>query len=250
MQRKPRRYLLAAILGEMMDLYQSDTISPPARVKIIRRRWIFLAMLAVGVVALSLLALWLLFSRGAQQLEVYWDMPPFSFTDQMGQPLTRDDLQGKVVLANFIFTNCVEFCPTVLSPRMRELQTRLRREGLLGEKVVLLSFSVDPQTDTPEKLRAYAEALGADPTAWHFLTGGEEEMRRVLIEGLKLGVLKTDQPIDHVHPDGSTHRHQYNVAHSNRFVLVDRQGQVRALFDGVVDWDSKQVIGAVHRLAD
>jgi len=108
-----------------------------------------------------------------------------------------------------LYTNCTAFCPTVLSPRMQELQGRLRDEGLAGQEVVLLSFSVDPEQDPPDKLRAYAENYGADPEVWRFLTGSGADMERVVTMGLKLGVQKILQPVEHTHPDGSAHIHGY-----------------------------------------
>lgn len=131
---------------------------------------------------------------------------------------------------------------------MKNLQTRLQEEGVLGNSVLLLSFSVDPKNDTPEKLREYAEKFGARPGDWRFLTGSEEEMKRVVIDGLKLGFSESPVTSDHVHTDGSVHTHSYSIAHTNRFVLIDQEGQVRANYDGVVDWDSATVISDIKRL--
>jgi cytochrome oxidase Cu insertion factor (SCO1/SenC/PrrC family) len=217
-----------------------------------KRRWLlkssivgfFLLVAAV----LAVLALRLLPSSEANELPVYWDLPSFSLTDQLGRPVTSEGLQGKVVLANFIFTNCTAFCPTVLSPRMKELHQRLRSEGLSGQDVILLSFSVDPEQDTPEILQVYAEKYGADPEVWYFLTGSVEEMQRVVTMGLKLGVQKIEQPIEHTHPDGSVHVHKYDVTHTNRFILVDQEGRVRALYDGVYDWKLDKVLNGVRQL--
>ncbi len=207
-----------------------------------RKRW---WLLGLGIIGLALAAgggliaisFWVLAPSEAKELPVYFELPAFSFTDQLGRTVTSGDLKGKVIVANFVFTNCTAFCPTVLSPRMRELQGRLRDEGLAGREVVLLSFSVDPEQDTPEKLRAYADNFGADPEVWRFLTGNVADMERVVTMGLKLGVQKILQPVEHTHPDGSAHTHQYDVMHSNRFALVDRQGQVRAYNDGVYGWN-------------
>lgn len=217
-----------------------------------KRRWLLrlgifgIALFVAG--ALATLSFWVLAPSEAKELPVYFELPSFSFTDQLGRTVTSEALRGKVVVANFIFTNCTAFCPTVLSPRMRELQGRLRDEGLAGREVVLLSFSVDPEQDTPEKLRAYAENYGADPEVWRFLTGSPVDMERVVTMGLKLGVQKILQPVEHTHPDGSTHAHQYDVMHSNRFALVDRQGQVRAYIDGVYNWNLDEALDSIRQL--
>lgn len=204
-------------------------------------------LLVAAVVAVVLLRA-LSSSVEAKELPVYWDLPSFSFTDQLGRPVTSESFRGKVIVANFVFTNCTAFCPTVLSPRMQELQERLRGDGLLGRDVMLLSFSVDPEQDTPEILRAYADKYGADPEVWRFLTGSVDEMERVVTMELKLGFQKIEQPVEHTHPDGSAHAHNYDVTHTNRFMLVDRQGRVRALLDGVYDWRLDGVLNDVRRL--
>jgi cytochrome oxidase Cu insertion factor (SCO1/SenC/PrrC family) len=177
-------------------------------------------------------------------------MPAFALTDQLDRPVTSEGLQGKVLVANFVFTNCTQFCPPFLSPRMQELQQHLAQEGLLGEQVLLLSFSVDPERDTPETLRAYAELYKANPEVWRFLTGPVEEMRRVIVDGFKLPVETIDQTFEHTHPDGSVHLHQYDVAHTNRAALIDREGVVRAYYDMVLDWDIKRMLQSIRTLAE
>ncbi len=181
-------------------------------------------------------------------LPVYYESPSFSLTDQLGRTVTDDDLRGKVVLANFIFTNCVEFCPT-LTPRMAQVQERLQADGLMESDVALLSFTVDPEHDTPDVLLAYANAFGADHDSWRFLTGAPEEMRRIVTDGFKLAYTEVAKSFEHLHPDGSTHVHEYNILHANRLALVDAEGQVRAYYDGAVDWDMALVLGDIRRLA-
>ncbi|HEV2126365.1 MAG TPA: SCO family protein, partial [Chloroflexota bacterium] len=136
----------------------------------------------------------------------------------------------------FIYTSCGDTCP-LLSTRMQALQERLRQERLLGNGVQLLSFTVDPARDTVDVLRAYAERYQADPQAWRFLTGHELEVRQLVVQGFKLGV----QPIPltahaaqpgHDQPAG-VHEASYDVMHSNRIVLIDPQGRIRAYYHGL-----------------
>ncbi len=199
------------------------------------------AGLVLVVLGLSLLAYWGLGQRPARGLEVFGDAPSFSLTDQLGRPLGSDQLRGRVVVANFVYTNCRESCP-LLSSRMKVLQERLRQEGLLGTRVRLLSFTVDATQDSPEVLRAYAQRYGADPEAWSFLTGPEDAIQQLLEKGFFVGAQKAvpaaEQPI-HVHEDGSIHVHEYDVMHSNRFILIDPRWRIRAYYDGLdLDIDS------------
>ena len=202
------------------------------------RRWLIFVLLLLLPAAVAC---------GGEELPVYYEIPSFSLTDQMGRTVTSDDLQGRVVLANFIFTNCTEFCLT-LTPRMAQVQERLKEDGLLENDVALLSFSVDPEYDTPDVLLEYAQRYGADHDAWRFLTGPSEEMENIVTNGFKLAYTEVPQTMEHLHPDGSVHIHEYNVAHNNRFALVDGQGQVRAYYDGAVEWDKDLVLGDIRRL--
>ena len=183
----------------------------------------------------------------SQDLPVYYDFPAFSLTDQMGRTVTRDDMEGRVVLANFIFTNCTEYC-LVLTPRMQQMQARLEDEGNLGNDVLLLSFSVDPEHDTPELLRTYAESYGANHDAWRFLTGPQDEVYQVITDGLKLAYGEVEQRTEHTHEDGSVHVHEYDVFHTSRVVLADREGMVRAYYDGALDWDAEAVLKDIRSL--
>jgi protein SCO1/2 len=188
-------------------------------------------------------------SQDNESLPLYDDIPPFSLTDQMGNTFTNEDLLGKVVLANSVFANCTEFCPT-LSPRMAQIQSNLEADGFSGSEVLLLSFTVDPEHDTPEILLSYAERYGANHDGWRFLTGPPDVMRRVITDGLKLGFGQVEQRNEHHHEDGSLHIHEYDVYHTNRVVLGDREGRVRAYYDGALDWDMAQVLDDVHRLLE
>ena len=186
-------------------------------------------------------------SQGRESLPVYGGIPSFSLTDQIDRTLTDEDIRGKVVLANFIFTTCTQSCP-VLSPRMAELQEQLGEDGVLGQEVLLLSFSVDPEHDTPEVLQAYAQRYGTDHDSWRLLTGSPAAMRRVITDGFKLAFGQMPGRTEHVHDDGSAHFHEYDVAHTNRVVLGDRAGRVRAYYDGASDWDMAQVLKDVRNL--
>ena len=152
-------------------------------------------------------------------------------------------------MANFIFNNCTQFCP-VLTPRMGDLQEQLREDGLLGSRVALLSFSVDPENDSPDVLWEYSERYGADHDAWHFLTGPPDRVREVITAGFLLAFDKVSQSVEHVHEDGTVHPHGYDVTHTNRLALVDRQGQVRAYYDGATDWDMARVLEDIEHLLE
>jgi protein SCO1/2 len=139
-------------------------------------------------------------------------IPPFQLTNQNGQPFGSAELSGKIWIADFIFTSCRGPCP-LISSRMSELQRPLEKSD-----VHLVSFTVDPQTDTPEVLRDYSERLHARPGRWDFLTGPASVIYDLTRDGFKLAV-----------SDGASE--EGVPVHSTRAVLVDRRGTIRGYYD-------------------
>lgn len=207
-----------------------------------------LAGAVVGLLLVALVGYRSLALSQTRELEVFGDAPTFTLTDQLERPVRSDDLRGRVVVANFIYTNCPDICP-LLSLRMQALQERLREEGLLGEGVQLLSFTVDPGRDTPPVLRTYAERHRADPDAWRFLTGPEDELVPMIVEGFHLGVDALPPKQTATSHDGDEHARSefYEVMHSGRFVLIDRQWRIRAYYDGR-ELDLDRVVADIRQL--
>jgi cytochrome oxidase Cu insertion factor (SCO1/SenC/PrrC family) len=137
-------------------------------------------------------------------------IPEFSLTERSNRTVERSELEGKVWIADFIFTQCAGICPA-MSANMRKLQDALPAE------VHLVSFSVDPANDTPQVLSAYADRYGADRDRWLFLTGDAATIYRISIEGFKLAVEDAGTEIE-------------PITHSSRFVLVDKNGRIRGYY--------------------
>ena len=153
-------------------------------------------------------------------------LPPFTLTERNGEPFDSASLRGKVWVADFFFTHCPGFCPRLTSEMVR-LQTQFRADQR-WEDLRLVSISVDPTRDTPERLRDYANSYEADPQHWLFLTGDESTVRRLVREGFK-------QPVDNgTDADGSP------IIHTSNFVLVDRQGRIRGYYDAFIDEEMRQ----------
>lgn len=178
--------------------------------------------MGLGVLVLATLGFAL--GKPVQVLPRVAPAPTFTLTDQNGQPFSDADLNGRIAVINFIYTRCTSACPT-MTAHMRLLQERLRTEGLLGNPVVLVSMSFDPEHDTPEVLRDYAAHFQADPTAWRFLTGDPAMVKAVIGGGFGIYYEKRTRPSE----EGSGHSHgNYDFVHENRFVLVDERGLIRA----------------------
>jgi protein SCO1/2 len=139
------------------------------------------AALLVGLVALAALILvqlhdWRDPRAQEQALPKIAPAPDFALTSQDGAPVKLADYRGKVVAVTFIFTLCADTCP-VLTPMMSFVQDQLGSD--FGEKIRFVSITIDPERDTPEVLKDYAQAFGANLKGWAFLTGAPETIREV-----------------------------------------------------------------------
>ncbi len=181
-----------------------------------QRLWAPLLVIVVGAVSVFLWAGLVRFARQAPALEPLGTLPAFDLIERRQAPLRLDDLRGKVWVANFMYTSCVEVCP-LQSAEMARLQTAFADHADLR----LVSISVDPERDTPAVLTAYAENFRADPERWFFATGEPDAVARLAQEGFRLSAASYVSG-----EDGE----DYAFIHSNRFVLVDRQGRIRGYY--------------------
>jgi protein SCO1/2 len=195
-------------------------------------------LLALGAAALSvaLAALVVVWNQPppledtAEALDDYGTVPDFRLTERDGRTVTLEDLRGKVWLANFIYTECRETCP------FQSLEIRRLQEEFADQRDLrFVSITVDPNHDTPEVLRRYADRYAADPERWLFLTGPKTAIHALARNGFKLGVSDTAPawsggpgwPLG-PGPAFASHGSGGLLMHSSRFVLVDRQAQIRA----------------------
>jgi len=151
--------------------------------------------------------------EGSRELPMSGPAPQFTLTSQDGKPFALADLRGKAVVVAFIYTECPDICP-MLTQKMVEIQDELGAN--FGAKVAFVSISLDPEHDTPEVLKDYAQFWGAKPDGWAFLTGAPEAVRDVT---RRYGVFFAKKE------DGS-------VEHTQLTSLVDGAGQMRVQYLG------------------
>ena len=177
--------------------------------------WVAFAALALAVPLAALMF------REAVRPEppVLATLPAFSLLDENGRPFRRDDMLGRVWVADFVFTSCADACPR-LQGKMRRLQERLIPKEQ-GGSIGLLSISVDPERDTPAKMRQYAQAFGARPGMWRYLTGEQKEVERTVVQGFHTAMARL--PVN----DATA----FDIMHGERLVLVDRLGRIRGFYD-------------------
>ena len=145
------------------------------------------------------------------------EVADFSFTTQANETLSLDDLKGEWWIADFIFTNCTTVC-LPMTTNMADLQSKLKEEDL---NVQLVSFSVDPDYDSPEVLTEYAKEYDADFSNWSFLTGYDFETIKELSMNSFRSVVEQAAPGDD------------QVTHGTSFFLVNPDGEIIKRYSGV-----------------
>ena len=182
--------------------------------------WVFAAFALIVLAPLGVQAL-----RTPEPLPVLGNVTAFRLTNQDEAAFSNEELDGRVWVADFIFATCSGPCPT-MSTRMRDLHHRfLGRDDLR-----FVTITVNPDQDTPEVLRDYAERYDADTRQWQFLTGSREAIHELAVEGFHLG--SVDEP----------------VFHSTSFVLVDGEGRIRGYYDGLKEREVHQLAVDLARL--
>jgi len=146
-------------------------------------------------------------------------VPPFALTERSGKTITNRDLSGKIWVADFIYTTCPGPCPLVTAG-----MARIQEAVAHDPEVQLVSFTVDPDTDTPPVLAKYADSFDADPNRWWFLTGPKKPLYDLIQNGF-LQVVEDNT--------GQPQAGQNRVVHSTYLALVDGDGNVRGIYDGV-----------------
>ncbi len=155
-----------------------------------------------------------------------WPVPAFSLTDQNGKPLELSHLNGHVWVADFIFTSCNGPCP-MMTTKMAQIQKTIG-----AAPVKLISFSVDPETDTPAVLKRYLQKFKADESNWLMATGNRAEIGKVAA-GMKIATSAGAGP----------------MAHGTYFILVDKDGRVRGYYGGQDEEGWKRVAEDAVKLA-
>ena len=182
-----------------------------------RKVLLWLLILLVVAVVPTVVVPTLACRQPAPKLEDYGEVPAFALVDERGQAFTPEALRGHPTIVSFIFTRCDTICP-VTSLRMERVQEQTF-EG--GHKIKLLSISVDPSYDTPERLATYATRYHADAERWRFVTGPVDLVKHV-VEGAFANSMTREADL----PSGAP-----SIAHNGHFALVDGKLHIRGFYD-------------------
>lgn len=176
----------------------------------------------------------LLSACGKKEIEgaVSWPVNDFNYTNQEGKPFGLKDLEGKIWVADFIFTNCVDVC-SPMTYNMEKLQKMVKNEKI--ENIEFVSFSVDPKVDTPEVLKAFGENFSADFSNWNFLTGyNQAEIENLALKSFKAWVKKPEQGDQ--------------VIHGTDFYLVSPEGNVVKYYTGLNEIPFEEIVEDIKTL--
>ena len=162
--------------------------------------------------------------NGKETSDTTWHrVRDITLTNQLGNTVSLDSLHGKVIVADFFFTRCPSICP-FLTRNMKRLQDGLKLKDdtkrIDTTFVQFLSFSVDPERDSAEVLKKYADRYGVNPDVWWLLTGPKKRIYDFALSELKMGL-----------QDGGSA--DSNFIHSEKMVLLDKDRVVRGYYNGL-----------------
>lgn len=178
-----------------------------------RYKWtwilLLLALVMAGFLAISSLDL------GKEKLPVIGEVQNFSLENVNGDQITLADTQGKARLVYFFFTQCPDVCP-ITTFMLSQTQKILVKDGSFGKDAEFISISFDPENDTREAIKSFADRFQADYSGWQFLRGDQEVVRKLASDSFKFLIAGNNKD---------------NFVHANRIALVDRENRLRALYD-------------------
>lgn len=154
---------------------------------------------------------------------VWHRLDNITLVNQLGDTVSLDDINGSIIIADFFFTRCPSICPA-LTKNMKQLQDAMKmkdsRRRIDSSYVRFISFTVDPERDTPDVLKRYADKYAVNHDTWWFLTGDKKKIYDYALNELKLG-LQDGEGVDS------------NFIHTSKFVLIDKRRNVRGYYDGL-----------------
>ena len=156
---------------------------------------------------------------------------PFAFINQDGKIVTDKDVEGKVYVAEYFFTTCRGICPR-LNTNMKKVYERFKDE----KDFVILSHTSDPETDSAQQLKKYADSLGVNTSKWMFLTGRKDSLYTMA---------RISYTIDD--PANNLRNIDDDFLHTQYLALVNRQGEVKKIYDGLKDSEIRAMIKEIEK---
>jgi protein SCO1/2 len=206
-----------------------------------KKGWLLFFLLALGIPVIAMGVLqWYKTNASAlpyygenytiQPTSPYFTVPVYSFINQDSLPITNQFTDGKIWIAHYFYTTCPSICPKMIAG-----VTDIQKEYSENENVRIVSFTVNPETDTPKKLKEYAIYKKIDSKQWQLATGEKKLLYRFARKGLSIVASDGDGGPD-------------DFIHSEKLVLIDQQNHIRGYYDGTEPKDIQQLIKDIRRL--
>lgn len=170
---------------------------------------------------------------------VFHQIPPYELIDQKGQKFSSEQTKGKIYVADFFFTRCGTICPKISNNL-----TRIQSIFSADSNVVIVSHSVDPKYDSSAVLQKYAQKYDAKYGKWYFLTGEKKTIYDIAIKGYKLPVADASEYDNKIKSIDET------FIHSEKLLLIDKEGYIRGIYDGTYSPDVERLIGEIKVLTE
>lgn len=161
---------------------------------------------------------------GKKVSDTFWHkLPDFSFTNQLGNKVSWKEVGSKIVVADFFFTHCPTIC-VPMTKNMKRLQESIKNSDKVGDRepdfIQFLSFSIDPERDSVQQLKKYADRYQINPENWWLLTGDKKSIYDLAVNDIKIALT-----------DGSGNDSMFN--HTDHFVLIDKNRNIRGYYHGL-----------------
>ena len=197
-----------------------------------KRSLLYIGFFAILVVGFYFVMTKLIPGYGDVKLPVQSTVRPFTFTNQDGKQVSESDVYGKVYLAEFFFTTCKSICP-IMNSNMKVVHEKFRNEP----NFVILSHTCDPATDSVARIKQYADSMQVDTKKWWFLTGRKDS----LYTAARMSYLLDD-------PQNNGGNIDEQFLHTQFIALVDKNGKVRKIYDGLKKEELAEIDKDVPRL--
>lgn len=161
---------------------------------------------------------------------IYQQIPEFSFVNQFGDSITQKKFDSKIYIADFFFTTCPGICP-VMTKQLKRVQSAFEQDE---EKILILSHTVDPETDSIPRLLEYGKEQGANFNTWDFVTGSKKKLYKMAEKYL---VVANEDPNTEIH-----------FVHSDKLVLIDKQKRIRGMYSGIDSLEVNKLIQDIKTL--
>lgn len=197
-----------------------------------KKNWIYIGFFAVLVVGFYFALMALVPDLAKKRVPPISYVRPFAFTNQYGQPFTEKEVAGKVYVAEYFFTTCKSICP-VMNTNMKKVFDEFK-----GEKnFLILSHSSTPDIDSVSLLRKYADSMGVNNANWVFLTGRKDSLYQTA---------RISYAIDD--PNNNVKDIKDDFLHTQFWALVDKNGDVRKIYDGLKPSEVKMLISDIKEM--